>query len=149
MESTTRIYLFIMCIITYYAVAKEREELGCYRISIARQCDDQNSVYVYGTKPSSKDTRKILISRMKSVLSYHEKAGVWRRCFILGIVLTIIAYSIVTSCSSSRRIAKIHNWFIVHIMFVAILYFFFNYINYHHMRNLKNNGLEILNMLIK
>ena len=142
--NSEKIYIFIMCLITFYAIAKEREELGCYRISIARQCDDNNSVFLHGTKSTSKDTRKVLLSRMKSILSYHEKAGVWKRCFILGIILTMVAYSIVTAYTCGS-----HNWFIVHILFVTILYFFFNYINYHHMRNLKNNGMEILNRLDK
>ena len=37
--------IIIFFSIFLYAILKEREELGCYRFSIARQCNDNNSVY--------------------------------------------------------------------------------------------------------
>lgn len=55
---------------------KEREELGCYRISIGRQCIDEESVYVKNTKAEFKDTCEDLHKRMESILSYQEKAGI-------------------------------------------------------------------------
>jgi hypothetical protein len=58
---------------------KEREELGCYRLSIGRQCIDEESVYVKNTKAEPNDTTDDLYKRLGSILSYHEKAGVWRR----------------------------------------------------------------------
>ena len=41
---------FVFATIIIYAVMKEREELGCYRLSIGRQCIDEDSVYVKNTK---------------------------------------------------------------------------------------------------
>ena len=37
------IIIIIFISIFIYAILKEREELGCYRFSIARQCNDNNS----------------------------------------------------------------------------------------------------------
>lgn len=136
------LYIFVIIIISFYSVLKEREELGCYRLSIAKQCDDDNSVYVSGTNPSISDTPEMLRKRMESVLSYHEKAGVWRRCYILATLLTLIAYGIITSCPCGY-----YSYAVVHVLFFAVMYFFFNYINYHHMRRIKQNGMKILSML--
>lgn len=136
--------LGIFILIFIYAILKEREELGCFRFSIARQCNDNNSVYVINTKMEKGDTKEILIKRLISILSYHEKAGVWRKCYILSLILLLIVFIV------NKNYTKINNhyyWVILLILFFAIHYFFFNYINYHHFRNLKNNGIEIINNL--
>lgn len=137
--------LIIFILIFIYAILKEREELGCFRFSIARQCNDNNSVYLINTKMEYGDTKEILIKRLISILSYHEKAGVWRRCYILSLSLLLIIFIV------NKNYTKINNhyyWIILLLLFVAVHYFFFNYINYHHFRNLKNNGIEIINHLM-
>jgi len=35
------------------------------------------------------DTKEILKKRLISIVSYHEKAGVWRRCYILSLSLSL------------------------------------------------------------
>ena len=147
------IIIFISILI--YAILKEREELGCYRFSIARQCNDNNSVYVINTKMENGDTKEILIKRLISIVSYHEKAGVWRRCYILSLSLLFIIYIVDKICCKkddkdkicSKR-DNIYYWVVLLLLFFAIHYFFFNYINYHHFRNLKENGIEIINKLM-
>jgi hypothetical protein len=69
---------------------KEREELGCYRFSIGRQCIDEDSVYVKNTKAESTDTCEDLHTRMISILSYQDKGGVWKRCLIISTILITI-----------------------------------------------------------
>ena len=138
------IVIIIICILLY-AILKEREELGCYRFSIAKQCDDNNSVYLLNTKMKNGDTKEILKKRLISIVSYHEKAGVWRRCYILSLSLLLIIL-IVNKISYKKD--NIYYWLVLLILFFAIHYFFFNYINYHHFRNLKENGIEIINKLI-
>jgi hypothetical protein len=59
MISIISMIIIIICIFLY-AILKEREELGCYRFSIAKQCDDNNSVYVINTKMEDGDTKEIL-----------------------------------------------------------------------------------------
>lgn len=53
------IVIIIICILIY-AILKEREELGCYRFSIAKQCEDNNSIYLLNTKMENGDTKEIL-----------------------------------------------------------------------------------------
>ena len=62
---------------------KEREELACYTLSIKRQCIDEESIYLKNTKAESRDTCKDLYQKIESILSYHEKARVWKRCIII------------------------------------------------------------------
>lgn len=127
-----------------YAILKEREELGCYRISIAKQCDEQQSVYLRGTKMNTTDTESVLYERLLSILSYHEKGGVWRRCVILATVILIITYTFDKAfCDLQAK------WIALFMLYFTVFYFFFNYINYHHFRNLKNNGTEIMEHLFK
>ena len=144
MISTIIIIIIIICIFLY-AILKEREELGCYRISIAKQCDDNNSVYLLNTKMENGDTKEILKKRLISIVSYHEKGGVWRRCYILSLSLLLIILIVDKICYKRDNI---YYWIVLLLLFFAIHYFFFNYINYHHFRNLKENAIEIINKVI-
>jgi hypothetical protein len=143
------IYTLLICYITYYAVAKERQELGCKRglTSIEKQCNEDDSVYLVGTKPMSKDTPEILINKLDSVLSYHEKGAVWRRCWI--IMMLILLFVILGVGFKHHYVLDMQ--FIVYLQLgiFFIVYFFFNYINYHHLRRLKNNGRLIIKQLNK
>jgi hypothetical protein len=83
---------FIFTLIIFYAIMKEREELGCYRVSIGRQCIDEDSVYVKNTKASKEDDCNDLYEKIESILSYHEKGGVWKRCLIIASIITFYIY---------------------------------------------------------
>ena len=138
------IIVVIISFILYYAVFKEREELGCYRFSIGRQCIDEDSVYVKNTKAEVGDNCNDLVERLKSILSYHEKAGVWRRCFLISFIITIfvcVIYKI------NKKFNTIYHYVTLLLVSFALLYFYHNYINYHHFRNLKRNGEEILQIM--
>jgi drug/metabolite transporter (DMT)-like permease len=91
------------------------------------------------------DTKEILKKRLISIVSYHEKGGVWRRCYILSLALLFIIL-IVDKISHKRN--NIYYWIVLLLLFFTIHYFFFNYINYHHFRNLKENAIEIINKFI-
>lgn len=134
------IYILIIFLLTIYAFLKEREELGCYRVSIEQQCDDQNSVYIKGTKMKENDTKEILIDRLKSTLNYHEKGGVWKRCLIFANIIILFTLLLNQNNTSEFFIS-------LHLSIFTITYFFFNYINYHHFRHLKKNGYEIIDKL--
>ena len=134
---------FVFVVIIFYAVMKEREELGCYRVSIGRQCIDEESVYVKNTKAEQGDTYEDLCERMESILSYHEKAGVWRRCMIMAIIITFFVYIV---CSINSKF-NFNQWIVLILVIFALIYFYHNYINYHHFRKLKQNGVEILKLM--
>ena len=141
------IFIIILLIgIIYYAIQKEREELGCYRISIGRQCIDEESVYVKNTKMNLNDNFDDLINRLISILSYHEKAGVWKRCLIISCIIVLFIYIIY---NINKKLDTIFHYIVLLLLIFTLIYFYHNYINYHHFRRLKNNGNEIMNEIKK
>lgn len=142
----TYLFGFLFLIIIYYAIMKEREELACYRFSIGRQCIDEESVYLKNTKAETTDTCEDLYIRMISILSYQDKGGVWRRSFIISTILIFfmhIVYSI------NNKFDNINQYIVTLLVFFAIIYFYHNYLNFHHFRKLKQNGVEILDLIKK
>ena len=137
---------FMFIIIIFYAIMKEREELGCYRISIGRQCIDEESVYVKNTKAEHNDTCEDLYKRIESILSYQEKAGIWKRCIIIA---TIIIFFIYIVYNINNKFNNINQYVVLLLVIFTLIYFYHNYINYHHFRKLKQNGLEILELIKK
>ncbi len=125
-----------------YAILKEREELGCFRISVEQQCDDQSSVYLLNTKMKQDDTLLTLKNRLKSILSYSDKGGVWKRCVIISTILCIFVYILNNFCYTNN--SKFYYYALLVLLFFSAHYFYFNYLNYHHFRNLKLNGVEII-----
>lgn len=140
------IITFVLCIILYYAIMKERDELGCYRISIDRQCDDNESIYVKNTKMEHNDNCEDLLDRLESIVSYHEKGGVWKRCIIIATICVGLIYIVY---HMNSKLNSIYHYLILLLLIFTLIYFYHNYINYHHFRRLKNNGTEILNEIKK
>ena len=138
--------------ITIYAVLKERQEHGCVRSlwSIEKQCNEDESVYIKGTEPSQTDSNSMLKAKLDSVLSYHEKGAVWRKCWIMSLILSIVLYILLRANLKSVDELSLY-WLLLSIQITSffLMYFFFNYINYHHFRRLKNNGLLILDEVFK
>jgi hypothetical protein len=135
------IIILVLFTILYYTIAKERQELGCSKISIERQCNDENSVYLKDTKLSSTDTCRDMKQKLISILSYHEKGAVWRRCLIISFITVGYIY-IVYNIDNSLKTP--YHYIVLLLVIFCIMYFYHNYINYHHFRNLKKNGVEIL-----
>ena len=113
------IITIIFVIIILYAIMKEREELGCYRVSVDRQCIDENSVYVKNTKAEPNDNCKDLDERMRSILSYQEKGAVWRRCIILATIIIIYIYIVY---NANNQIISINHYMILLLVIFAIIY---------------------------
>jgi len=131
-------------LVLFYSIVKERQELGCFQVSIERQCNDDESVYVKNTKMEKNDTCYDLLERLKSNLSYHEKGAVWRRSLIIGaisVIATFLVYHI------NNTFNNIYYYVVLLLLFFTIQYFYHNYLHYHQFRRLKNNGVEILDRL--
>jgi hypothetical protein len=134
----------VVMIILYYAIVKEREELGCFRLSIEKQCDDENSVFLKNTKLEKTDTCDDALQRLLSILSYHEKSAIWRRCVVMSFVSVLGLYVI---HRASNHPASMYTYVLFLIINFAIIYFYHHYIEYHHFRNLKYNGEEIIQFI--
>lgn len=134
----------IMAGVGAYALAKERRELGCRGWGASRrQCADEKSVYVRGTALRRDDTPADIRRKLVSVLSYHEKAGVWKRCFLLATALAYVSWIVRRASSPGWTFA------LTHLVFFCLLYFWFNYLNYHHFRRLKQHGSALAARLYK
>lgn len=137
----------LMLVAGAYALLKERSELGCSGASVSgRQCRDEDSVYVRGTEPAPGDTRGDARAKLVSVLSYHEKGGVWKRCFLLATVLAYLSYLVQRASRGAGA-----GWALAlqHLVFLAVLYFYWNFINYHHFRVLKRHGIAHVDVLMR
>lgn len=135
----------LMALIGTYALLKERQELGCRGLGTAeRQCRDEDSVYVRGTEPLEGDDRDQARRKLISVLSYHEKGGVWKRCFLIATVLAYLAHVVQKATRAAGA-----GWTIAasHLLFFAVIYFYWNFINYHHFRLLKQRGVQLVDAL--
>lgn len=139
------VYVGVIICCLGYALLKERIELGCVRWSVKKQCFDENSVYVSGTRLEPGDSLNTRIKKLRGIVSYHEKAAVWRRCFIMATVITAFIFLIykMDVCMNVPILFVI--W---HITTFFTLYFFFNFINYHHFRLLQKNAFEILDTMV-
>jgi hypothetical protein len=135
------IIITIISVIFYYVVYKEREISGCDNFTFAKHCDDSKSIYLVNTKMEENDSFDKLLDRLKSILSYHEKAGVWRRCIILSLICVIFVY---ITYKMNNKFDNIYYYLVLLIFFFNVLYFYHNYLNFHYFRNLKNNGDEII-----
>ncbi len=144
------IFLIIFSYALIWSAQKERLELGCNGSSVfqlEKQCNDDKSIYIDGTKPSPDDSVEKLYERLESTLSYHEKAGIWRRCFLLASACVLVVIALLRFDCLYKD--SIYFGAVLLILFFAIIYFFFNFLNFHHMRRLKNNGMESLELLKK
>ena len=82
---------------------------------------------------------------MESILSYHEKGGVWKRCLIIATIITFYIYVVY---NINKKINNNVNQYVVILLVIfALIYFYHNYINYHHFRRLKQNGVENLELI--
>lgn len=134
------IIIIFMTILLYVVVKWEAHDSG---ISWKSYSDDE-SIPLRGTKMKDEDTTKVLYERLENILSYHEKFVIWRRCIIISIFLLTFVYIVYKMNNSLDTPNQI---FIILFLFTAFLYFYFNFVNYHHNRKLKNNGIEIINKL--
>lgn len=129
-----------------YALLKERAELGCAGFAVhGRQCRDEESVYVRGTEPHVGDDANTAARKLQSVLSYHEKAGVWKRSFLMAVALTYATHVVLRAAACTTP-----GWALatLHLLFLAIIYFYWNFINYHHFRVLKTHGMKHVAVLL-
>lgn len=136
-------HFVVVGVVGAYAFLKERSEMGCTRwTATSRQCSDEDSVYVAGTAPSRADDRTTIKRKLESILSYHEKAGVWKRCFLLAAVMAYLSHVIHTGSAGAGW-----SFAVQHLVFFAVLYFVINFVNYHHFRVLKKHGTALLKLL--
>lgn len=136
----TATYWVAIAALTAYAFFKQRLELGCEGsslFSLHKQCIEENSVFLVGTQPERGDTLDDEIRKLRHLVSYHEKSGVWRVCLLLSLVLTWLVVLLAPGTPPTALVS-------LHLAFTAIHYFYMNYINYHHFRRIRDTGVALL-----
>lgn len=139
-------YLAALCVLTIYAVLKERMENGCKRVSIDRQCIDDHSVFLVDAVPSAGDAPADSVRKLVACLSFHEKAAVWRKCVLLS---NAYAFVVVMFLWDVLGRVPVERLVLMHVVFLAIMYFFFNYMNFHYHRRLKEHGVRHLGRILE
>lgn len=133
---SVKFYLVITIIIFIYCILKEREELGCTKITIKKQCDELNSVYFKDSIPKSTDTRTMLEYKLLRLLSLYEFSSAWRKCYIISTILCIFI-KLLTNVSNVNLIS-------LHLITTAILYFYHNFMIYRVFKYAKQIGTSII-----
>lgn len=140
------IITIILCVILFYALYKERCELGCNYLSIFNKCDFDESVYIKNTKMENNDTCQNLLYRLKNIANYHEKGGVWKRCVIIATICVSIIFFVY---KINSQFDSIYHYLILLLLISTVIYLYHNFINYHLFRVLKNNTIEIIEQINK
>jgi len=123
-----------------YSILKEREEMGCRSFSIKKHCLEKNSLYFKDTYPLITDNKNILYNKLISLLSIHEKAGIWRKCLIIATIIIFFIKLYMKDISDQNII-------VLHILIICILYFYHNFMNFHYYRIAKNISFDIIDKL--
>lgn len=137
---TTYVVYFLFILIIFYVLMKEREDAGCNGIAIAHHCYDEESVYIRNTRGNSNDNCNDLSKKLISILSYHDKVGLWRRCFIIATIITFFIYIF-------YNVKNKYNYIVVVLVIFAFLYFYHIFVYFHHFKILKRNGMKILELM--
>lgn len=127
-----------------YAFVREREELGCFGLTIDKKCDDAQSVYLVGTNPEFGDTPRAAIRKLRSILAYHEKGAIWKRKLLVSLVLGMLGYVVFVK---NDRLGGGWAVMLATMVFFSVLYFEKNFENYHHHRELVRRGNALLDLL--
>jgi hypothetical protein len=131
-----KFYLIFAIVTTIYSVLKEREEFGCTKLSVKRQCNKLNSIYLRGTLPDVNDTRGQIEFKLLKLLSVHEISVVWRKSFILSTAICIFI--------KLFSDVKPNNLVALHIVIIAILYFYLHFMNFHIYKLIKQVGSRLI-----
>ena len=124
---------FIFAILIFYAILKEMKESGCYcYLSTGLRCIDENSVYVKNTKASKEDDSNELYKKLESILSYHEKGTIWRRCMIIASIITLFIYIIYNTNKTINN--NINQYAIFIFIIFAIIHCYHTYIFFHNFK---------------
>jgi len=137
--------IIIICLfILFSAILIESKEEG-YEKLFSKSNEDKN-IYLMNTKPKKNDTIKKLCDKVISIISYHEKGGIWKRCYIISFFMTLCIYLLYKISGEFNKVE--HYVFLILILF-TVLYLYHNYFNYHHFRILKKNGISLISKINK
>jgi hypothetical protein len=135
-----RLYILSIPLVLFYVISKEREEFGCNGLTIKKQCNETESVYLKGTKFNPTDTKKILYKKLKKLISFNDNVTFWRKSYIMSTIICIVIQNFIPD-------TKDHNLITLHITIFAILYFYLNFMFYHIHMPANIIGFELVDKL--
>lgn len=129
-----------------FALYNEIVENGCdLSDKSVPGCHITKNVYLKGTYPSPNDSCDTMYKKIISILSFHEKNGLWKKCLIIGSLL-IIALTIFM-LGYDMKLFNYYQYLLLLIIFTCIIYFYHNYLIHHYFQRLKDNGQEIIELI--
>jgi hypothetical protein len=135
-----RFYVLSIPVVLFYTVSKEREEFGCRKISVKKQCDETESVYLKGTKYEPSDTKKTIYKKLKNLISFNDNVTFWKKSYIMATIICIFIQNFIPD-------AKEHVLVSLHITIFASLYFYLNFMHFHIDRPANIIGFELVDKL--
>jgi hypothetical protein len=133
---------FLIAVIFVYALYKERQALGCRTIPNGVDCDNRNGKVVKGTTPSLNDSTEVLLAKLEKIAHAHEEFVAWRISFMLAVVATLLVFYV----CFQRLPSEVETMCSVLAIF-SIIYFSFNFYNYHVWRYISQNTEDIADYL--
>lgn len=135
-----------LLILFVYALSKERESLGCFSIFEnlfqCKDCDNAQGKAVRGTSSSEKDSNDDIFQKIKLAASYSDRFVIWRFCFILGLLATILIHFLTFSSFPSEK-----DLIIGTLVVFSMVYFAMNFYKFHLVSYIRKNiekSIEIL-----
>lgn len=133
-----------MLIFVFVGLKCEASDSGMFYDKTWKSYSDHESLALKGTKMVENDSNSDLYKKLETILSYHERTVLWRRSFIISVFLISFVYMV---HKMNDKFDTPDQYFMLWFLFSGILYFYFNFVIYHHHRLLKENGTEIINKL--
>lgn len=127
----------ILVVVLLYALYKEHQALGCDAVITCQDCDNQNGKAVIGTKPSILDSTEEIYAKIDKAASYTDRFVTWRICYIVGFLAAIIiAFILYQTLPTELELL------IILLTVGILLYFTFNFYNFHLVKHIEKNIKE-------
>ena len=135
------IYLALV-IIVIYAVYKERQALGCPTVPNGTDCDNANGKAIKGTQATVNDSNTTLLFKINKASEFTDKWVIWRLALILSMFCVLTIFFILY-----QRFPEEQELFVGMFVITALVYFTFNFYQFHLMDYIKQNIQMATNIL--
>ncbi len=140
----SNIYFIVISFLVIDSIYQIYKVMGCDTKTL--ECDDKESYFVRGTKYNKDDTLNDMVKKLKKITSYNENMGMWRIALVMASLIFLVVYMFLNKniqhCNGLTLVS-------IHLVIWTLLWFYFNFIDFHHFKHLKENGEELILNLLK
>lgn len=135
------IVYILVCFVLIYIVLKERAMLGCK--GLIEDCDNYSGKPFINTKPLETDSTAELFEKLSKTSAYTKQVVYWRRAYLLAFIIVLVVFWITYIRWPSER-ELVVGMFIV----FAVIYFSFNFYQFH-LNAIAENRIEEISSLLQ